>query len=647
MDTVELLLALSTAMVLIVSLVSNLTVLCCYGASSELRKRAPGVFILNLTCSNLLLTLLNMPLTLAGVVRSGHTGTPTAPFTASNSNDPRQQNQHQVFVKDEHASLSSSSSSSSSSLSSSSSSSSRPCGESLCQAAAFAETFLTTNAMLSVVALGLDRWVAVLFPLSYAAHMRRRDAALVLAYAWLHSLAFPAAALAHSPSWLAYGPSYASCTLVQGPPLSPPPPPPPPPPSAPGGPLGSTGSASALRGSSASFAAFSLAYHALTFFLSLLVLCLTYLKVLRVARSHCQRIDVVTMHALILLVDIHPSVRARCLEEQKARRTRAPRRVSTFIGTFVLCFAPYVITRLVELSPAVPFIDRRWGLFTRCLAYSKAALDPFVYALLRRQCRRVLAEMFHLRRHHSHHHNHHHHHSHRNRRHRHHRFCGSRSTGPRSTLALASDASDSVVFTERHSPVGREDPCAISGPMEEMELEVEVSEVTASSRVRIGDENDYDDDDYDGGGGGQQKEKKEVRGDAERGNGGEVGGAALGPHHVGASLRATHTERALVEEVGLLKPADRFSGDFSSSSSSSSSSPSSSTSSSSSPPQRADRKVPGRRGVSLPLSTVMEECPGPCPGPCPVAPFSTLNPCPSGENATSPLARANPSRTTV
>ncbi|XP_078448981.1 G-protein coupled receptor 26-like [Lampetra planeri] len=543
MDTVELLLALSTAMVLIVSLVSNLTVLCCYGASSELRKRAPGVFILNLTCSNLLLTLLNMPLTLAGVVRSG-----------------------------------------------------QPCGESLCQAAAFAETFLTTNAMLSVVALGLDRWVAVLFPLSYAAHMRRRDAALVLAYAWLHSLAFPAAALAHSPSWLAYGPSYASCTLVQGPPL-------------------------AHRGSSASFAAFSFAYHALTFFLSLLVLCLTYLKVLRVARSHCQRIDVVTMHALILLVDIHPSVRARCLEEQKARRTRAPRRVSTFIGTFVLCFAPYVITRLVELSPAVPFIDRRWGLFTRCLAYSKAALDPFVYALLRRQCRRVLAEMFHLRRHHSHHHNHHHHHSsHRNRRHRHHRFCGSRSTGPRSTLALASDASDSVVFTERHSPVGREDPCDISGPMEEMELEVEVSE---------------------------QKEKKEVRGEAERGDGGEVGGAALGPHHVGASLRATHPERALVEEVGLLKPADRFSGDFSSSSSSSSSSPSSSTSSSSSPPQRADRKMPGRRGVSLPLSTVMEECPGSCPGSCPVAPFSTLNPCPSGENATSPLARANPSRTTV
>lgn len=41
------------------------------------------------------------------------------------------------------------------------------------------------------------------------------------------------------------------------------------------------------------------------------------------------------------------SVRQRCLEEQKRRRQRATRKISTFIGTFMLCFAPYVITRWV------------------------------------------------------------------------------------------------------------------------------------------------------------------------------------------------------------------------------------------------------------------------------------------------------------
>lgn len=40
-----------------------------------------------------------------------------------------------------------------------------------------------------------------------------------------------------------------------------------------------------------------------------------------------------------------PSVRQRCLEEQRRRRQRATRKISTFIGTFMLCFAPYVITR--------------------------------------------------------------------------------------------------------------------------------------------------------------------------------------------------------------------------------------------------------------------------------------------------------------
>lgn len=39
------------------------------------------------------------------------------------------------------------------------------------------------------------------------------------------------------------------------------------------------------------------------------------------------------------------SVRERCLEEQKRRRQRATKKISTFIGTFLVCFAPYVITR--------------------------------------------------------------------------------------------------------------------------------------------------------------------------------------------------------------------------------------------------------------------------------------------------------------
>lgn len=48
--------------------------------------------------------------------------------------------------------------------------------------------------------------------------------------------------------------------------------------------------------------------------------------------------------------------------------------------------------RIVELFPAVP-INPHWGIVSKCLAYSKAACDPFVYSLLRHQYRKTCADI--------------------------------------------------------------------------------------------------------------------------------------------------------------------------------------------------------------------------------------------------------------
>ncbi|XP_029403414.1 G-protein coupled receptor 26 isoform X2 [Mus pahari] len=206
-----------------VSLLSNGLVLLCLLHSADIRRQAPALFTLNLTCGNLLCTVVNMPLTLAGVVAQR-----------------------------------------------------QPAGDRLCRLAAFLDTFLAANSMLSMAALSIDRWVAVVFPLSYRAKMRLRDAAFMVAYTWLHALTFPATALALS--WLGFHQLYASCTLCSRRPDE------------------------RLR-----FAVFTSVFHALSFLLSFIVLCFTYLKVLKVARFHCKRIDVITMQTLVLLVDIHPS----------------------------------------------------------------------------------------------------------------------------------------------------------------------------------------------------------------------------------------------------------------------------------------------------------------------------------------------------
>lgn len=247
--------------IIVVSLLSNVVVLICFLYNPEIRKQVPGLFILNLTFCNLLLSVSNMPLTLVGLITTGYPG-----------------------------------------------------GSGFCQIVGFLDTFLTTNSMLSMAALSIDRWVAVVFPLSYHSKIRHRDAVIALGYTWIHSLCFSTVATCRS--WVGYNHLYASCTLCNV----------------------------RATGSGMQFIIFSVALHSLTFLLTLIVMCVTYLKVLKVARFHCKRIDVITMQTLMLLVDIHPSVRQKCLDEQKRRRQRATKKISTFIGTFVVCFTPYVIT---------------------------------------------------------------------------------------------------------------------------------------------------------------------------------------------------------------------------------------------------------------------------------------------------------------
>ncbi|KAG9267514.1 G-protein coupled receptor 26 [Astyanax mexicanus] len=347
MDAVDALSCAALLAVMLVSVPANALVLACFACSPEIRRQAPALFTLSLALCDLLLSVSSVPLTLAVLItgrRAPDTSTITTITTTTSTGGTG---------------------------------TGASSGGGGCRALGALETLLSAGAMLSTAALSVDRWLAVVVsPLRYRSRMRRRHAAGALACAWAHAACFSAAAACRS--WVGYHRLYAACTLREEEPQQ--------------QEEEEEEAAAVDAPARAHFATFTVAFHVLTFALSLAVLCVTYRGVLRVARVHCRRIDVITMQTLVLLVDIHPSVRQRCLEEQRRRRQRATRKISTFIGTFVLCFGPYVITRILELWPGV-HISEQWGVLCKCLSYSKAACDPFIYSLLRHQYRKTCSDL--------------------------------------------------------------------------------------------------------------------------------------------------------------------------------------------------------------------------------------------------------------
>lgn len=138
----------------VVTLLTNFSVLICFTQSAELRAHVPGIFILNLSISNIILALINMPVTFLGLASTA-----------------------------------------------------KPLGDPLCRAVSFIETLINCNAMLSMAAISVDRWVAVVFPLRYSNKMRHRHAFLIVSYSWFQSLTFPLTQL--MMGWGAYSHTYA------------------------------------------------------------------------------------------------------------------------------------------------------------------------------------------------------------------------------------------------------------------------------------------------------------------------------------------------------------------------------------------------------------------------------------------------------
>lgn len=117
-----------------------------------------------------------------------------------------------------------------------------------------------------------------------------------------------------------------------------------------------------------------------TFYLPLLVMCITYFRIFRIAREQARRIH----HAA--------SWKAATLREHKATVTLA-----TVMGAFIVCWFPYFTVFVYRGLRGDDAVNKTFEAVVLWLGYANSALNPILYAALNRDFRTAYQQLLRCR----------------------------------------------------------------------------------------------------------------------------------------------------------------------------------------------------------------------------------------------------------
>ncbi|XP_064829687.1 histamine H2 receptor-like [Oncorhynchus masou masou] len=235
-----------------------------------------------------------------------------------------------------------------------------PLGPTLCNIYISLDVMLCTASILTLLAISVDRYLAVTAPLRYSSLVLPRRVAITMASVWAVSLG------------VSFLPIHLGWNTVDGSVQN-------------RGPGEERECKFELNPSYVTVDA------SLTFYLPLLIMCWNYLRILRIARAQARRI-IYARPNLNNSPSSAPrqltSVTAMALREHKATVTLA-----AVIGAFMVCWFPYFTLftimglRMQDYPAAYPVV--LW------LGYINSALNPLLYAALNRDFRSAYARLLH------------------------------------------------------------------------------------------------------------------------------------------------------------------------------------------------------------------------------------------------------------
>nr|KAF6480340.1 histamine receptor H2 [Molossus molossus] len=117
-----------------------------------------------------------------------------------------------------------------------------------------------------------------------------------------------------------------------------------------------------------------------TFYVPLLVMCITYYRIFKIAREQAKRIHHIS------------SWKAATIREHKATVTLA-----TVMGAFIVCWFPYFTVFVYRGLRGDDTVNKTFEAVVLWLGYANSALNPILYATLNRDFRTAYQQLLHCR----------------------------------------------------------------------------------------------------------------------------------------------------------------------------------------------------------------------------------------------------------
>lgn len=232
-------------------------------------------------------------------------------------------------------------------------------GEFLCNFWTFMYLIAAPTSILNLMAVSMDRYLAISAPLKYYTVMTPKLALLIIAIIWLYSLTFTTAGMV---GWPFYEHSVIGglCAFNITP-------------------------------------SYSVVSSAVNFILPTVIMCVIYYHIYKIASAHARRIAKQEVTTSVASNSNEDSGTITSEKKRIKRSIKAAKTIAIIVSTFLLCWIPLTLTSAVgSLCRECLEVTGELWIVLIVLAYMNSAINPILYSFFNQEFRESFKKLFKL-----------------------------------------------------------------------------------------------------------------------------------------------------------------------------------------------------------------------------------------------------------